>query len=323
MLNPQQWQKMVIAMLLLIAATLPACVLSDRDSSPQEEYYIKNFRNNPNKKGSKFRYIRNDNRGAPVDIVPQSPYGEMEDTSIPNFLLFIPLVGAWMAALVLIRQVSPGAATIVSKICRKISEYTRTVSERTAAMHEKNKSMKRKDSSSRRRDRNHDLVASDQSISPSLIEIATVDEEFNNSCDFDNSGGTSLFSSFRRAKTVVASNLKHERHNVLREPSPSRRSPSKHKPAPTRLRRSSNEKREHHELDYERYNRHTEKIESNERESHQREYNKNHKHHREQHVSLAHKSEHVKSKPSHKHDYHDSMSPLEKKLSNGSQKRSR
>lgn len=316
---------------ILAAIFLPTCVLSDRDSSPQEEYYLKN------KKGGfkgGFKFLRNDigsrkNTGGavPVDIVPHNAYGEQDDYSIPKLLLFLPLVGAWMAALVLVQQVSPRATSVVSMICRHISEFTNRMSERTAAMNEKNRqqlsSMKRKNSSAKRRERNEGLAASDQSISPSLIEIANMgSDEFDSSTDFENSGGTSLFSSFRRAKTVVASNSKRqERNHLLREPSPTRGSPSKNKHA-TRMRRSVTERNKEHGSDR-RYNNR-----DDERQHHRRgeEYHKHEKLHQanrteERHAHSTHRSDHAKSKSSR---MHEDLSPLEKKLSNnGSQRRTR
>jgi hypothetical protein len=129
-----QWTAVII---LLVALIFPTFVLSDRDSSQQEEYYLKNFRNNPNRKKGGFVFLRNDrgsmkkNRdGADrVDVVPENPFGEREDYSIPKLFLFVPLVGAWMAALVLVREVSPRVITIVSTSCRCISEFTRRMSE--------------------------------------------------------------------------------------------------------------------------------------------------------------------------------------------------
>jgi hypothetical protein len=327
----------IILPVAVIALTFfPTCVLSDRDSSQQEEYYLKNFKNNPNKNRGSFVFLRNDRdskknrQGAGrVDVVPENPYGEREDNTIPKLLLFVPLVGAWMAALVLVREVSPRVISIVSMSCRHISEFTRRMSERTASMQEKNRlhisRLKRMSSSSKRKERTQELASSEQSISPSLIDIANMDSdnEFDNSGEF-NSSGTSLFSSFRRAKTVVASNSKHKKHNhnntILREPSPARGSPSKHKHA-TRLRRPMDEK-----YDIEgRYETHGDH--SRHHRTHEIEYNKHDKHRHEHKSEICHESSgrighHVKAKSSRGQD-DDHLSPLEKKLSNGSPRRHR
>lgn len=164
------------------------------------------------------------------------------------------------------------------------------------------------------------LAASDQSISPSLVEIANMesDNEFDNSGEFNSSGGTSLFSSFRRAKTVVASNSKHkQRNNLLREPSPARGSPSKHKHA-TRQRRTIDDSERRYEARGDPNSRH--------HRSHEMEYNKHdgrrHEHGSETCHESSGRSGHdaVKYKSSHREAH---LSPLEKKLSNGSQRRHR
>ncbi|KAL3804806.1 hypothetical protein ACHAWO_005335 [Cyclotella atomus] len=327
-----QWTAVII---LLVALIFPIFVLSDRDSSQQEEYYLKNFRNNPNRKKGGFVFLRNDrgsmkkNRdGADrVDVVPENPFGEREDYSIPKLFLFVPLVGAWMAALVLVREVSPRVITIVSTSCRCISEFTRRMSERTASLQEKNRKhvssqLKRKRSSSKRKERTQDLAASDQSISPSLVEIATMgsDNDFDNSGEFNSSGGTSLFSSFRRAKTVVASNSKHKQrnHTILREPSPLRGSPSKHKHA-TKLRRPIDDSERRHEAHGDLNSRH--------HRSHEMEYNKHDRRRHEHGNETCHESSGRSGHTAVKYTCHghreDHLSPLEKKLSNGSQRRHR
>lgn len=319
----------IATVLVTVAIFPPTCVLADRDSSQQEEYYLKNFRSNPNKKGG-FKFLRKKTgNSAPVDVVPQTPFGERDDYSIPKMLLFLPLVGAWMATLVLLRQVSPRVPSVISMICRHISEFTRRMSERTAAMHDKNMQqksrMKRSNSSAKRRERPQESAASEQSISPSLLEIANMasDSDFDNSTDFENSGGTSLFSSFRRAKTVVASNSKRqERSNLFREPSPSRASSSKHKHA-TRMRRHINHRSDQH-------GEHESTRRSNphhrDKRHHEMSY---HKHEKGQiraemnhESSPKHSTGHVKSKSSRSHEEHN-MSPLEKKLSSGSRTRKR
>ena len=209
-----------------------------------------------------------------------------------------------MAALILICRVSPRASTVVSYVCRHISEVTRTLSERTAAMHETNKSFKRKGSSSVRRKYNQELVASDQSISPSLLDIAnmTSDDE-----GLDDSAGESLFSSFRRAKTVIVSNSKRDRGNVLREPSPHRRvSPSRHKhKQSTRQRRPYDRNCAHHMSEKRYHSR-----------SHQKKYKAEEKYNDgndEMQYTCSSRIEQVKSKSSQGYD--TNMSPLEKKLS--------
>ena len=321
-------------MIVLIAILLPACVLSDRESSEQEEYYLKNYRNNPKRSG-RFMFVRNNkvSRGKDreaLDIVAHNHFDEQEDYTIPKILLFVPLVGAWMAVLVLVREVSPRATTLVSIICRRISDFTKSLSERTAALHEQNHRriprVKRKDSS-RRRERNQEEMASSvRSLSESLMEIASIksDDELDTSCDFDNSGSISIFSSFRRAKTVVASNIKRESNmkreqgSLLREPSPLRGSPSKNKP--TRMRRTSTCRENAH---YRHYDRH-DQCDTDERMSHQNEHTKRDKSHRnniEYRDSSRRYNRHVKSKQLHTNEHEANVSPLEKKLSSGSHKR--
>lgn len=245
---------------------------------------------------------------------------------MPKILLVVPLVGAWMAALILIREVSPRATTFVSVICRRISDFTRTLSERAAVAHEQNHRrvphVKRKDSSNRRRERsNQEMVASDRSISESLMEIASIesDNDLDTSGDFDNSGGKSIFSSFGRAKTVVASNLRREQRSVLREPSPSRGSPSKHKHS-TRMRRTATDREHQHHRNYGRQNR----YDTDERMPRQEEYTKHDKRRAsniEHRDSSGRKNEHLKSKQIRQHEHEANVSPLEKKLSGGSHKR--
>lgn len=284
---------------------------------PYQEYYLNNFRNKP--KHGEFKFIQNGSSSLkkkryPVDIVPHNPYGDKEDHSIPKFLLFAPFVGAWMAALILISRVSPRASTIVSHVCRHISEATRTLSERTAAMHERNKSFKRKGSSSVRRERNQELVASDQSISPCLLDIAkmTSDEE-----GLDDSGDGTLSFSFRKAKTVIVSNSKGERGKILREPSPHHRSsPSKQKHKHATRQRLSNDRNLTHEINDHKSMRQNHSEKRDHSHSQQKEF-KAHKKHNSGNKEMHNASSRIgrmKSKSSHM--YGTNMSPLEKKLSN-------
>lgn len=306
--------------LFLAAAILPTIIHADRAVSEQEEYYIKNFRNNPNRR--EFMFVRNNrssnkNGRNAVDIHHDNPYGDQEDYSIPKGLLFVPLVGVWIAVLILIRHSSPQVITMLSMVCRRISEFTRNMSEKTAAMHERNQhrisdARMRAKYSSKRAERNIEL-------SSSLSEIAnlTSDEEFG-------SEGQPRFSSFSVAKTVVASNFHHhEPRKVLREPSPPRREGhhSKHnKHAPPRLRRGNDSGDRHH-------NRHSHHENSyNKQDRHGDERTKMHSHHGESHrqTEAEGSSSHRQTK-SHLSSSSkltaDNLSRLEKKLSDGSHTR--
>lgn len=328
--------RVVVAVFLQTSIFVCASVLADRDGSEQEQYYLKNFRN---KHGNgEFLFLRNrdslrkDTVGGVVDIIPHNPYGEHEDHSIPKVLIVVPLVAAWIALLILISHSTPQAATVVSTVCRQISEFTRTLSDRTAAMHDRNRqSMSEIDRkikpSSKRRGRNQQFAASDQSISPSLIEIANMasDSDDGEPYKFD---GHSTFSSIGRAKTVVVSNTNH--HNVLREPSPPRESYSKHSSihhAPSRL-RQSNDNEHDGDRNHQRYIEHDKKG-----GSHGETFKRYNTHTTDYHGyrpeptsrgSSGHDRGHAKSheSPSNNHRTHN-LTPLEKKLSAGSRKRSR
>lgn len=321
--------KVVVAVFLPASIFVCSSVLADRDGSEQEQYYLKNFRN---KNGNgEFLFLRNrdslrkDQVRGVVDILPHNPYGEHEDHSIPTVLIVVPLLAAWIALLILISHSTPQVATVISNLCRQISEFTRTLSDRMAAMHDRNRQSlpevdRKTKSTSKRRERNQQFASSDPSISPSLIEIANMAYESD-----DGEFGQSTFSSLGRAKTVVASNTNH--HNVLREPSPLRESYSKHSSihhAPSRIRQSND-----NEHDVGR--NHQRSIEQDKKGGGHRDTVKRYNKHANDHHgyrpetpcrgSSGHDRGHAKYhySPSNKHRTHD-LTPLEKMLSAGKKK---
>ncbi|KAL3803320.1 hypothetical protein HJC23_009284 [Cyclotella cryptica] len=327
--------KIIVGVFLHASVLVYPTVLADRDGSEQEQYYLKNFRNRDS--NGEFLFIRNRDSlrkgqvGGAVDIVPHNPYGEHEEHSIPKVFIFVPLLAAWIALVILVSHSTPQAAPVISAICRKISEFTRTWSERTAAMQERNRQSmsgihRRIKPSSKRKDRSQQIISSDPSISPSLIEIANMasDSDDGEPTKFD---GQSTSSSFGRAKTVVVSNTNHR--NVLRDPSPPRESHPKLSSmhALPRLRQSNDNA---HDGD----RNHQKRIGHDKKGgNHGNEFKRNIKHANDYHsyrpeVPYRGASDldhgHVTSRDSlpHKHKTHN-LTPLEKKLSAGSHKRSR